>query len=56
MEDDDANSLANRVFESEKEALPDALQLFADRRLRIVEGRRVLVVPAVHGAVINDMV
>jgi folate-dependent phosphoribosylglycinamide formyltransferase PurN len=56
MEDDDANSLAKRVFESEKEALPDALQLFADRRLQIVDGRRVLVTPAVQGVVINKMV
>jgi phosphoribosylglycinamide formyltransferase 1 len=38
-----------------RKALPDALQLFADRRHRIVEGRRVLVVPAVDGAVIKEM-
>ncbi len=38
-EGDDAHSLAARVFEKEKEAYPEAVNLFAEGRLHI-EGRR----------------
>lgn len=44
FEDDDEHTLAARVFEKEKEAYPEAVNLFADGRLRI-EGRRVRVLP-----------
>mmetsp|Transcript_10793 Transcript_10793/g.33048 ORF Transcript_10793/g.33048 Transcript_10793/m.33048 type:complete len:250 (-) Transcript_10793:721-1470(-) len=44
-EDDDADSLAARVFEREKEALPKALQLIAEGRVQI-DGRRVRILPA----------
>jgi len=44
LEDDDPHSLAARVFEREKEAYPEAINLFAAGRLR-VEGRRVRVLP-----------
>ncbi len=40
-EDDTPESLAARVFETECEAYPDAIQLFADGRLRL-DGRRVV--------------
>lgn len=40
MNDDTAETLAKRVFEEEKIAYPEAIQLFAQGRLRI-EGRRV---------------
>ena len=40
LEDDDAHSLADRVLEMEAEAYPEAIDLFAEGRLRI-EGRRV---------------
>ena len=40
LEGDTADSLAARVFEQECEAYPEAIQLFAEGRLRI-EGRRV---------------
>jgi phosphoribosylglycinamide formyltransferase 1 len=50
LEDDDANALARRVFESEKEALPEALQLYADGKLEILEGRRVRVATTVQTA------
>jgi phosphoribosylglycinamide formyltransferase 1 len=40
LEDDTAESLAARVFEQECEAYPEAIQLFANGRLRL-EGRRV---------------
>jgi phosphoribosylglycinamide formyltransferase 1 len=47
LEDDDADVLASRVFDAETEALPAALQLFADDRLRIERrGKRVRVLPA----------
>lgn len=39
-EDDDADTLAARVFEQEKIAYPEAIELFAQGRLKI-EGRRV---------------
>ena len=42
MDDDTAETLAKRVFEEEKIAYPEAIQLFAQGRLRI-EGRRVRV-------------
>ena len=35
---DSADDLAGRVFEAEKEALPEAIQLYADGRLKI-DGR-----------------
>jgi formyltetrahydrofolate-dependent phosphoribosylglycinamide formyltransferase len=44
-EDDEPHSLAARVFEKEKEAYPEAINLFADGRLE-VEGRRVRIRPA----------
>lgn len=40
LDDDTADTLAARVFEAECEAYPQAIQLFAEGRLRI-EGRRV---------------
>ncbi|KAJ8908792.1 hypothetical protein NDN08_005496 [Rhodosorus marinus] len=43
-EDDDDESLAARVFESEKLALPDALRLLAEDRV-IIDGRRVKIGP-----------
>ncbi len=46
MEDDTPDALAHRVFEQEKEAYPEAIRLFAQRRLRI-EGRRVRILPVV---------
>lgn len=44
LDDDTPDALAARVFEQEKIAYPEAIRLFADRRLRI-EGRRVRVLP-----------
>ncbi len=44
-ENDDAHSLAARVFEKETEAYPEAINLYAEGRLRI-EGRRVRVLPS----------
>ncbi len=44
-EDDDADSLAARVFEQECIAYPAAIQLFAENRLQITENR-VKVLPA----------
>ena len=43
-EEDDVDSLADRVFEREKEAYPEAINLFALDRLK-VEDRRVRVLP-----------
>ncbi len=43
-ETDDAHELADRVFEKEKEAYPEAINLFARERLK-VEGRCVNVLP-----------
>src|SRR5438876_12144916 len=40
LDDDTADSLASRVFEQECEAYPEAIGLFAEKRLKI-EGRRV---------------
>ncbi len=40
LDDDTVDRLAARVFEQECQAYPEAIQLFAERRLRI-EGRRV---------------
>ncbi len=44
-EGDDAHSLADRVFEQELEAYPEAINLFAADRLRM-EGRVVRILPA----------
>ncbi len=44
LDDDTADTLAARVFEAEGEAYPEAIQLFAEDRLRI-EGRRVRILP-----------
>ena len=44
LDDDTPDTLAARVFEQELEAYPEAIQLFAEGRLRI-EGRRVRVSP-----------
>lgn len=41
-ESDTADDLASRVFESEKEALPEAIQLFVDGKLSL-DGRLVRV-------------
>jgi formyltetrahydrofolate-dependent phosphoribosylglycinamide formyltransferase len=40
LDDDTPDTLAQRVFDQEKEAYPEAIRLFAEGRLR-VEGRRV---------------
>jgi formyltetrahydrofolate-dependent phosphoribosylglycinamide formyltransferase len=45
LDDDDVHTLADRVFEEEKIAYPEAVRLFGAGRLRI-EGRRVRVLPA----------
>jgi formyltetrahydrofolate-dependent phosphoribosylglycinamide formyltransferase len=45
LEDDDEHTLATRVFEAEKAAYPEAVNLFAAGRLRL-EGRRVRVLDA----------
>jgi folate-dependent phosphoribosylglycinamide formyltransferase PurN len=42
-EDDDEHSLADRVFDQEKIAYPQAINLFAEGRLK-VEGRRVRII------------
>jgi formyltetrahydrofolate-dependent phosphoribosylglycinamide formyltransferase len=42
LDNDDADTLARRVYEQECEAYPEAIRLFAEGRLKIV-GRRVLV-------------
>ena len=44
LDDDTVQSLAARVFAAECKAYPQAIQLFADNRLR-VEGRRVRILP-----------
>lgn len=44
FETDDAAALAARVFEQERQALPEAIALYAAGRLKI-EGRRVIVSP-----------
>lgn len=46
LDTDSADDLAARVFKMEKEALPEAMQLFADRRLHI-DGRQVRIKSAV---------
>ena len=48
LPDDDPDSLAARVFEQECKAYPEAVELFAQRRLRIV-GERVEVVGGTKG-------
>ena len=45
LHDDTAETLAERVFEAESEALPEAISLYAANLLR-VEGRRVRILPA----------
>ena len=45
LDDDTPESLAQRVFEAEKEAYPEAIRLFAQGRL-VVTGRRVRILPA----------
>jgi formyltetrahydrofolate-dependent phosphoribosylglycinamide formyltransferase len=45
QDDDDAERLAERVYRQECEAYPQAIQLFAEGRLR-VDGRRVRILPA----------
>lgn len=45
LDSDDADTLAQRVFEQECEAYPEAIRLFAEGRLQQV-GRRVFVRPA----------
>jgi len=44
LDDDTPDTLAARVFEKECEAYPEAVQLFAEGRLKI-EGRRVRILP-----------
>jgi phosphoribosylglycinamide formyltransferase-1 len=44
LDDDTAQTLAARVFQAERAAYPEAIQLIADRRVR-VEGRKVRVSP-----------
>jgi formyltetrahydrofolate-dependent phosphoribosylglycinamide formyltransferase len=48
LEDDTADTLADRVFEQEKLAYPEAIRLFARGRLK-VEGQRVRVLPESFG-------
>lgn len=48
LEGDDARSLAARVFDAEREALPEAVALYAAGRLSI-EGRRVRIAPPQAG-------
>ncbi len=48
LEDDDARALAARVFAAEREALPEAVALYAAGRLSI-EGRRVRIAPPQSG-------
>jgi formyltetrahydrofolate-dependent phosphoribosylglycinamide formyltransferase len=48
LDDDTPETLASRVFAQECEAYPEAIQLFAEGRLRI-EGRRVRIIPAPQG-------
>jgi len=45
LDDDTPDTLAERVFQEERIAYPEAVELFAERRLRI-EGRRVRILPA----------
>jgi formyltetrahydrofolate-dependent phosphoribosylglycinamide formyltransferase len=45
LEGDGVHTLADRVFEAEKEAYPEAINLFAEGRLQM-RGRRVAVLPA----------
>jgi phosphoribosylglycinamide formyltransferase 1 len=45
LENDTPDTLAARVFEQECEAYPEAIQLFAEGRLKL-DGRRVTVIPS----------
>lgn len=38
LDSDDSDALAARVFAEEKEALPEALQLLVDGRIRVSDG------------------
>ncbi len=49
LDDDDAHTLADRVFAMETEAYPEAINLFAEGRLKI-EGRRVRIVNGSEGS------
>ncbi len=49
LDDDTPETLAQRVFKEECEAYPQAIQLFAEGRLRI-EGRRTRILPPGQGA------
>jgi phosphoribosylglycinamide formyltransferase-1 len=46
LDDDTPETIAARVFQAECQALPEAIALYADGRLKL-EGRRVRVLPAV---------
>ena len=48
LDDDSPDTLADRVFEKELAAYPEAIQLFAEGRLKI-EGRRVRILPEAQG-------
>ncbi len=49
LDDDDAHTLADRVFAMETQAYPEAINLFAEGRLKI-EGRRVRVTNGSEGS------
>jgi folate-dependent phosphoribosylglycinamide formyltransferase PurN len=51
LDDDTPDTLAHRVFEQETIAYPEAIGLFAQRRLQIV-GRRVRVISPSPGCVV----
>ncbi len=48
LDDDTPDTLASRVYDQECEAYPEAIQLFAENRLRI-EGRRVRILGGAKG-------
>jgi len=48
LEGDEPHTLADRVFEKELEAYPEAIDLFAEGRIRI-EGRRAAILPPSDG-------
>ncbi|MFO7983614.1 MAG: phosphoribosylglycinamide formyltransferase [Desulfuromonadales bacterium] len=55
LDDDDEDTLSNRILQQEHRIYPRAIQLFAEGRLRI-EGRRVRIVPppdGEDGAIVN---
>lgn len=53
LDSDSADDLASRVFESEKEALPEAIQLLLDNRLLIREGV-VRVIPKLQSELVEQ--